>query len=115
MQCRNFAASQLRLCLSNFSPATYTNVWDKLTPDLQEAIKIGLFEAIYHENDMNMKKHMADTIGEIAGTIISVKDDGWNDFKVNVWKLFKDSNINSVFAGFYILESFLSFAPDHFA
>lgn len=31
-----------------------------------------------------------------------------------MWKFFKDSNVNSFFAGFYILESFLGFAPDHF-
>jgi hypothetical protein len=61
-----------------------------------------------------MKKHLADTIGEVAGSIIGPKDDSWPDFKINVWKLFKDSNVNSFFAGFYILESFLSFAPDHF-
>jgi hypothetical protein len=32
LECRNFAASQLRLSLSNFAPATYTNVWEKLLP-----------------------------------------------------------------------------------
>jgi hypothetical protein len=31
-----------------------------------------------------------------------------------VWKLFQDTNIQSVLGGFYILESFLGFAPDHF-
>lgn len=63
MQCRNFAASQLRLCLSNFSPATYTNLWDKLRPEVQGSIKVGLFEIIYLEPDLTMKKHLADTIG----------------------------------------------------
>ena len=61
-----------------------------------------------------MKKHIANTIGEIAGSLISVKDEAWPDFKTNVWKLFQDPNIQSVLAGFYILESFLGFAPDHF-
>lgn len=63
---------------------------------------------------MSMKKHIADTIGQIAGTLISQNDEAWPDFKINVWKLFQDPNINSVFAAFYILESFLGFAPDHF-
>jgi hypothetical protein len=44
---RNFSASQIRLCLSNFSPSTYTNVWTKLTAQLQELIKVKLFEIIY--------------------------------------------------------------------
>ena len=61
-----------------------------------------------------MKKHIADTIGEIAGSLIAQNDEAWPDFKTNVWKLFQDPMIESVFAGFYILESFLGFAPDHF-
>lgn len=62
-----------------------------------------------------MKKHIADSIGEIAGSIIAMNNEAWPDFKTNVWKLFQDPNINSVFAGFYILESFMSFASTHFA
>lgn len=61
-----------------------------------------------------MKKHIADTIGEIAGSIIAKEDNSWPDFKINVWKLLQDGNINSIFSGFYILESFIPFAPDHF-
>ena len=44
---RNFSASQIRLCLSNFSPSTYVNVWTKLTAPIQELIKVKLFEIIY--------------------------------------------------------------------
>src|SRR5205809_1061291 len=51
LEYRNFAASQLRLCLSNFAPATYTNLWAKLTPELQSLIKINLFQIIYAEQD----------------------------------------------------------------
>lgn len=36
---RNFSASQLRLCLSAFAPATYTNLWDSLTTETQNHIK----------------------------------------------------------------------------
>lgn len=61
-----------------------------------------------------MKKHIADTIGEIAGTIIAKNDLAWPEFKLNVWKLLQDANLSSVFAGFYILESFLPFASEHF-
>lgn len=114
LECRNFSASQLRLCLSDFSPATYTNLWEKLTPESQEKIKQELFLAIYAEADLNMKKHIADTIGEIAGSVISKEDSAWPAFKSNVWQLLQDANLNSVFGGFYILESFFSYAPDHF-
>lgn len=60
---RNFSASQIRLCLSNFSPSTYTNVWNKLTPETQNLIKVKLFETIYKEKDLSMQKHIADTLG----------------------------------------------------
>lgn len=89
-------------------------MWDKLTVDLQNKIKVQIFEVIYSENDLSMKKHIADSIGEIAGTIINKNDGAWPEFKANVWKLLQDSNLNSVFAGFYILESFLSYASEHF-
>jgi len=74
---------------------------------------VKLFLAIYKEQDLGMKKHIANTIGEIAGTIISTNNDAWPEFKASVWKLFQDSQLNSIFGGFYILESFLTFAPDH--
>ena len=111
---RNFAATQLRLCLSAFAPSSYTNLWDQLAPELQTNVKAQLFQIIYAEQDLSMKKHIADTLGEIAGSVISKQPENWPDFKGNVWKLFQDSQLPSVFAGFYILESFLTFAPDHF-
>lgn len=46
--------------------------------------------------------------------MISAKEDAWPDFKVNLWKLFQDTNIGSQESGFYILETFLGFAPEHF-
>ena len=70
---------------------------------MQNTIKVSLFEIIYAEPDLSMKKHIADTIGEIAGSLIGTNDSAWPEFKINIWNLFKDSNINSVFAGFYIL------------
>ena len=68
---RNFSAAQLRLCLSAYSPSSYTNLYEKITPRLQENIKTQLFMIIYAEQDLTMKKHIADTLGEIAGSIIS--------------------------------------------
>jgi hypothetical protein len=81
---------------------------------VQEKIKTDLFLAIYSETDLSMKKHIADTIGEVAGSIIGKEDNAWPSFKTSVWQLLQDPNLNSVFGGFYILESFFSYAPDHF-
>jgi hypothetical protein len=50
-----------------------------------------------------MKKHIADTLGEIAGSIIQANEKGWPEFKTHVWALFQDANINSNLAAFYIL------------
>ena len=68
---RNFSASQIRLCLSQYSPASYSNVWSQLTPITQELVRIKLFETIYKENDLSMQRHIADTLVEVAGSIIS--------------------------------------------
>ena len=108
---RNFSASQVRLSLSNYSPASYTNVWVKLSPEVQELVKIKLFETIYKEKDLSMQKHIADTLGEVAGSIISNAPQGWPEFKKHVYTLFQDANMSSNLAAFYILESFFSFCP----
>ena len=46
--------------------------------------------------------------------MISQNNEAWPDFKINVWKLIQAPNVDSVLSGFYILESFLKFAPGHF-
>jgi len=68
---RNFSATQLRLCLTAFGPATYKNLWDGLTAETQNHIKTELFKTLFAETDLSMKKHIADTLGEIAGSILS--------------------------------------------
>lgn len=61
-----------------------------------------------------MKKHIADTLGEIAGSILSADNEAWPDFKKNVWVLLQDTNIDSNLSAFNILESFFTYAPSHF-
>lgn len=85
---RNFACTQLRLCLSEFSPASYKNLWSSLTPDNQNIIKTQLFTILFNEPDLSMKKHIADTLGELAGSILG-KEGQWPEFKTSLWELFK--------------------------
>lgn len=61
-----------------------------------------------------MKRHIADTLGEVAGSIISTNPTGWPEFKKHVYTLFQDPNIPSNLAAFYILESFFAFSPEYF-
>ena len=61
-----------------------------------------------------MKKHIADTLGEIAGSVISSSDENWNEFKIHLWELFKNENLSSILSGFYVLETFLPFSSDTF-
>jgi hypothetical protein len=49
--------------LSNFAPATYTNLWPNLTAETQKHIKTELFKILFNEPDFSMKKHIADTLG----------------------------------------------------
>lgn len=50
-----------------------------------------------------MKRHIADTLGEIAGSLISQDENNWPEFKNHVYTLFKDNNLPSNLAAFYIL------------
>lgn len=61
-----------------------------------------------------MQKHIADSLGEIAGSVIGTSNSAWPEFKTHVYTLFKDENMSSNLAAFYILESFFSFAPEYF-
>jgi hypothetical protein len=61
-----------------------------------------------------MQKHIADTLGEVAGSIIATNPTGWPEFKKHVYTLFQDANISSNLAAFYILESFFAFSPEYF-
>jgi hypothetical protein len=61
-----------------------------------------------------MQKHIADTLGEVAGSIISIDTTSWPEFKNHVYTLFKDSEMSSNLAAFYILESFFTFSPEYF-
>jgi len=61
-----------------------------------------------------MQKHIADTLGEVAGSIISTEPTSWPEFKKHVYTLFQDQNISSNLAAFYILESFFTFSPEYF-
>jgi hypothetical protein len=63
---------------------------------------------------MTMQKYVADTLGEVAGSVIGSEGGSWPEFKNHVYTLFQDQNITSNLAAFYILESFFSFAPEYF-
>lgn len=77
MEHRNFAATQLRLSLSAFAPASYTNLWKIITPETQSAIKTQLFQILFNEPDSVMKKHIADTLGEVAGSALGSDENCW--------------------------------------
>ncbi len=85
-----------------------------MTPETQNLIKVKLFETIYKEKDLSMQKHIADTLGEVAGSIIATEPQNWPEFKNNVYTLFQDPNSSSHLAAFYILESFFTFSPEYF-
>ena len=100
---KNFSASQLRLNLSEFSPSTYTNLWYSLHPQTQVHIKTELFKVLFAEQDQSMKKHIADTLGEIAGSVLSKDKNGWPEFKQNIWGLFQEPSGSGILPAFYVL------------
>lgn len=100
---RNFAASQLRLNLSEFAPSTYTNLWTSITPQTQSTIKTELFKILFAESDNSMKKHIADSLGEIAGSVLSKDATAWPEFKTNIWGLFSEASGAGVLPAFNVL------------
>lgn len=58
---------------------------------------------------------IADGIGQIAGTTMSINTQNWPGFIENVFILLNSSNPELVVAGLIILENFFSFCPELFA
>lgn len=104
----------MRLNLSEFSPSTYTNLWPNLNPTTQAHIKTELFKILFAEQDPSMKKHIADTLGEIAGSILSKDINAWPEFKTNIWTLFQEPSGAGILPAFNVLETFLPFCPTLF-
>lgn len=57
---------------------------------------------------------IADAIGQIAGTILSVNAGNWPNFVENVFALLGNSNENCTISGLLILENFFSYCPEVF-
>ena len=75
-----------------FFPLSFLLVLEPLLyQELQNlnCLKNKLFEVLYAEPVDTMKKHIADTLGEIAGSVIGSNPESWPEFKINLWELFK--------------------------
>ena len=114
IEIRIFAVTQLRKNLSVFTQTSFKNIWTLLNNDTQEFIKAKLFQLLEKEQDHTLRRQIADTIGEIAGSVLSEKSDAWPKFVECIWLLFSANNANCTIAAFNILETFLSYAPDVF-
>ncbi len=86
-------------------------MWASITPQTQAAIKTKLFEILFAEQDPSMKKHIADSLGEIAGSVLSKDPKAWPEFKTNIWSLFSEPSGSGILPAFNVLETFLPFAP----
>ena len=106
--------TQLRKNLSVFTQTSFKNIWSLLNAETQEFTKQKLFEVLHKEQDHTLRRQIADTIGEIAGSVLSEKADAWPKFVEYIWALFGTNTPNASVSAFNILETFLSYAPDVF-
>jgi len=106
--------TQLRKNLSVFTQTSFKNIWTLLTPETQEFAKQKLFEVLHKEQDPTLRRQIADTIGEIAGSVLSDKADAWPKFVEYIWALFGTGTPAASISAFNILETFLSYAPSVF-
>lgn len=61
-----------------------------------------------------MKKHIADALGQIAGSALVSDENCWPEFKLHLWELFKQDNQGCILAAFTVLETFLPLSPTTF-
>jgi hypothetical protein len=77
---KQFAITHLRKHLSTFSDGKFKSVWGKISEDNQKNIRNSLFECIGLEKDASTRNMIADSIGQIAGTVMSVNTENWPGF-----------------------------------
>lgn len=82
--------TQLRKNLSTFSEEKYKRVWEQAPRDKQDYIRTSLFECLHKEKHPSVRNILADSIGQIAGSVMSINVDHWPKFVECVYALFRD-------------------------
>lgn len=61
--------SQLRKTLSQFSESSFDKLWSKISSETKEMVKTELFIVLNTEQDVKLRRHICETIGEIGGSV----------------------------------------------
>lgn len=120
---RSFAAVAIRKNLSAFSEKSYVNLWNELTPEVQQQVKQLLFAALSNENDSAIRHQICDAIGEIGGTLIEHQDqfnqnqpsqNKWPELPGLIMQLLSCPTENLIESGLKILATLFTYASETF-
>lgn len=104
----------MRKHLSAFSEEKFKSVWGNISQENQAYIRESLFTALYNEKSSSVRNLIADAIGQIGGTIMSINANNWPNFIDNVFALLGNPSDESIISGLLILENFFSYCPELF-
>jgi hypothetical protein len=71
-----------------FSEKSFVNIWGFINTATQELVKHKLFECLRSEDKANVRKLIADAIGEIGGTLLNEEPSQWPELINLVWGQF---------------------------
>ena len=111
----------LRKNLSVFSEKNFEAIWIKLTSETQASIKKEIFIILTNETASNIRHHICDLIGEIAGTILSVEDESntlhaeaktWLEVIPNIFALYESGTPSLIEASLKIVATMFTYASE---
>ena len=111
----------LRKNLSTFSEKNFEAIWTKLTTETQASVKKEIFIILTNESASNIRHHICDLIGEIAGTILSIDDDSnslhveaktWPDVIQNIFALYESGTPSLIEASLKIIATMFTYASE---
>lgn len=99
------------------------NLWNELTPEVQQQVKQLLFAALSNENDSAIRHQICDAIGEIGGTLIEHQDqfnqnqpsqNKWPELPGLIMQLLSCPTENLIESGLKILATLFTYASETF-
>lgn len=111
---KQFVLTHIRKHLSAFSEEKFKTVWGNIPEENQKYIRETLFACLYTEKINSVRNLISDSIGQIAGTIMSINVNNWPNFIENVFTLLSNPAEESIVSGLVILENFFSYCPELF-
>ncbi|CAD8128052.1 unnamed protein product [Paramecium sonneborni] len=115
LKIRQFAPVYLRYSLSKFAPKSHHNIWNQLSLETKEIVKLNLFQLIEVENSHIVRNQLCDIIGEIGGSLYQDQNHNeWPNLLPILWQMFLSPKSDIIECGFKILGNLFIYSIDQF-